>query len=93
MAYGSDLALVKKILAEAPLVSEHVDRDRAPVAVVTRFGELAIQCRVVFHAKDYTLQSRALSDVHEEVYRRFRDAGIEIPFLVRTAGPEEVHKS
>jgi small-conductance mechanosensitive channel len=92
VAYGSDLALVKRILTEAALVSDHVDRDRAPVALVTRFGELAVHCRVVFYAKDYTLQGRALSDVHEEVYRRFREAGIEIPFKEPTAGPQEAPK-
>jgi MscS family membrane protein len=93
VAYGSDLALVKRILTDAALVSEHVDRERAPVALVTRFGEMAINCRVVFYARDYTQQGRALSDVHEEVYRRFREAGIEIPFVVRPPVPEEVRKA
>jgi MscS family membrane protein len=89
VAYGTDLALVKRVLVEAALASERVDRDRPPVAVVTRFGDLVIQCRVVFWARDYTEQGLALSDVHEEVYRRFREAGIEMPLLVRRLVQEE----
>jgi small-conductance mechanosensitive channel len=74
---------VKRVLVEAALACERVDRDRQPVALVTRFGDLVIQCRLVFWARDYTEQGLALSDVHEEVYRRFREAGIEMPLLVR----------
>jgi MscS family membrane protein len=83
VAYGTDLALVKRLLVESALVSGHVDRDRAPVALVTRFGDRAVHCRLVFFAVDYTRQGLALSDVHEEAYRRFHEAGIEIPFLER----------
>jgi small-conductance mechanosensitive channel len=81
--------MVKRVLVEAALASERVDRDRQPVALVTRFGEMVIQCRLVFWARDYTEQGLALSDVHEEVYRRFREAGIEIPLLVRRVVQEE----
>jgi small-conductance mechanosensitive channel len=83
VAFGTDLATVKRVLVEAALACERVDRDRQPVALVTRFGDLVIQCRLVFWARDYTEQGLALSDVHEEVYRRFREAGIEMPLLVR----------
>ena len=89
VAYGTDLAVVKRTLVEAALASDRVDRDRQPVAVVTRFGDMVIQCRLSFWVRDYTEQGLALSDVHEEVYRRFREAGIEMPLLVRRLVQEE----
>jgi small-conductance mechanosensitive channel len=79
VAYGSDLAQVRRILADAARASEHVDRDRDPVVLVTRFGDFAIAMRVVFWAKDYREQALAASQIHEEIYRRLREAGIEIP--------------
>lgn len=93
VAYGTDLALAKRLLVESALVSEHVDRDRAPVALVVRFGDLAVHCRLVFWALDYTRQGLALSDVHEEVYRRFLEAGIEIPFRERRVVAIEAEKA
>lgn len=90
VAYGTDLAMVRRVLVQAALACERVDRDRPPVAVVTRFGDMVIQCRLVFWARDYAEQGLALSDVHEEVYRRFREAGIEMPLLVRRVVQEEV---
>jgi small-conductance mechanosensitive channel len=47
--------------------------------LVTRFGDFAIAMRVVFWAKDYREQALAASQIHEEIYRRLREAGIEIP--------------
>jgi small-conductance mechanosensitive channel len=83
VAYGSDLARVRRILTESALASDHVDREREPVAVVTRFGEFSVVLRVVFWAKDYVQQGLAASEVHEEIYRRLSEAGIEIPLSTR----------
>ena len=83
VAYGSDLARAKQVLAEAALASGYVEGERAPVVLVTRFADFAVNFLLVFWARDYVNQGRALSDVHEEVYRRLAEAGIEIPFPVR----------
>jgi small-conductance mechanosensitive channel len=84
VAYGADLERARRILVEAALASEHVDHEREPVALVTRFAEFSVVLRVVFWAADYTQQGLAVSQVHEEIYRRLRDAGIEIPLSPRT---------
>lgn len=83
VAYGTDLATAKAILAEAALAAPQVERERAPVVLVTRFGDSAVQLLLIFWARDYLERGLALSAVHEEVYRRFVEAGIEIPFPVR----------
>jgi small-conductance mechanosensitive channel len=83
VAYGSDLARVKRVLSEAAVASDYADRDRLPVVLVNRFADSFINVLLIFWVRDYTEQGLALSQVHEEIDRRFREAGIEIPFPVR----------
>ena len=90
VAYGSDLADVRRILAEAARASQYVDKDRPPVVLVTRFADFAVNLRVVFWARDYNDQGLAASEVHEQIYTRLRAAGIEIPFPVRRVLQEVV---
>jgi MscS family membrane protein len=89
--YGTDLDQVKRILTEATLASSHVLPDRSPVVLVNRLGEYAISLQVSFWARDYLDQGLARSEVHEEIYRRLKSAGIEIPLptsKVIHEGPE-----
>jgi MscS family membrane protein len=83
VAYGSDLSLVRGLLAEAALASEHADRERAPEVLVTRFTDFAVTVMLVFWVRDYTKQGLAVSQVYEEIERRFRERGVEIPLPVR----------
>ena len=83
VAYGSDLALVRRVLAEAALASEYTDRERTPVVLVTKFADFFVNVLLIFWVRDYTEQGLGLSQVHEEIDRRFREAGVEIPLPVR----------
>lgn len=83
VAYGSDLDQARRLLGEAALSSDKVDRQRPPVVLVTRFGDFAVHLLLVFWARDYAEQGLAASEVHEAVYRRFAAAGIEIPYPTR----------
>ncbi len=89
VAYGTDLAQAKRVLREAAAAAPKVDPALAPIVVVTRFAEYAVTLRVVFWARDYTEQALAASEVHEEIDRRFREAGIEIPFPTRRVIQED----
>jgi small-conductance mechanosensitive channel len=89
VAYGTDLAVVRRILKEAALSSALVDRAREPLVLVMRFADFAVSLTLIFWVKDYTEQGVARSEVHEEVYRRLREAGIEIPLPVRRIIQEE----
>ncbi len=83
VAYDADLARVKRILCESALASAHVDPERPVAALVTRFGDSAVNLLLAFQARDYLEQGLAISGVHEEVHRRLAEAGIEIPYPVR----------
>jgi small-conductance mechanosensitive channel len=83
VAYGTDLGAAKRLLIESALASSFVDPALPPLALVTQFGDFAVSLRLVFWARDYAQQGLALDDVHEQVYKRFRQAGIEIPLPVR----------
>lgn len=93
VAYGSDLGKVKRILVDSALASARVDAERPPVALVTRFGDFGVQWRLVFWARDYLEQGLATSEVHEQIYLRLAEAGIEIPYptprLISPAAPRE----
>jgi small-conductance mechanosensitive channel len=78
VAYGSDLALVRRVLAEAALASEYTDGQRQPVVLVTRFADFFVNVLLIFWVRDYTEQGLGLSQVHEEIARRFREVGIDI---------------
>jgi small-conductance mechanosensitive channel len=79
VSYGSDLALVRRILTEAALATPHTDRERAPQMLVTAFGEAGVNVLLRFWVKDYTDMGLARTDVFEEAYRRLREAGVELP--------------
>ena len=79
VAYGSDLARVREALVAAALASPHVDPQRAPVVLVTKLADFSVNFLLVFWARDYSEQGLATSEVYEEIHRRFREAGIEIP--------------
>ena len=83
VAYGTDLARARALLTASALASALTDRDRPPVALVTRFGENGVHLRLVFWPRTFGDQGAAVSEVHEEIYRRFAEAGIEIPLPVR----------
>ena len=83
VAYGTDLAVVRQVLTEAARITEHADPARAPEVLVTRFADFAVNLLLVFWVRDYAKQGLAVSQVYEEIERRFRERGIEIPFPVR----------
>jgi MscS family membrane protein len=84
VAYGTDLAFAKKLLTEAVAAAAHVETERKAEPLVVRFGEFAIQMAVIFWAKHYEQMNLAVSAVHEEIDRRFRENGITIPYPTRT---------
>lgn len=90
VAYGTDLSRAKDILRAAALASPHVDAERPVTVLVTGFGESALNLLLVFEARDYLDQGLAISTVHEEIYRRLVEAGIEIPYPVRRIVDEPV---
>ena len=79
VAYGTDLALARRLLSEAALASPHADKEREPVVFVTRFGDFAVGLQLNFWVTDYRDLNEARTDAHVEIDRRLREAGIEVP--------------
>jgi MscS family membrane protein len=83
VAFGSDIRKVKDVLRSAALRSSHVDPDREPVVLITRFAESAVNFQVMFWARDYAEQGLARSEVYEAVHDGLAAAGIAIPLPTR----------
>jgi small-conductance mechanosensitive channel len=83
VAYGTDLASAKGVLVECAFSSRYVVKERVPLVLVTRFADFSIQLLLIFWARDYAEQGLAQTEVYEEIDRRFRERGIEIPYPVR----------
>lgn len=98
VAYGSDVALVRRLCVEAARSIERVIDDPAPVCLMKGFGDFSLDFELRFWIVD---PKNGLSNVESEVYLalydRFRAHGVEIPFprrevsLIsdRPAGPED----
>ena len=90
VAYGTELALAKQVLAEAARGAAYAGAGMEPVVILTQLGETAVTLRVVLQARDYTEAHLVRSEVLETIYRRFAELGIEVPIPVRRIIQEEV---
>jgi small-conductance mechanosensitive channel len=97
VAYGSDVAEVKRRLEQALAESERVLETPAPEILFIDFGDNALLFRALFWTRvSMPLdQARAQSEVRFRVDALFREAGVEIAFPQRdvhldAAGPLEV---
>jgi small-conductance mechanosensitive channel len=83
VAYGSDLGVTKRLLAESALFVESVDQERQPLVLITSLANQAVTLLLLFWVRDYLEQLRAKSAVHEEICRRFAAGGIELAVPTR----------
>ncbi|MCK0130745.1 mechanosensitive ion channel [Flavobacteriaceae bacterium F08102] len=83
VAYGSDTALVKKILLSVANDHKAVFKNPEPVVLFEDFGDSALQFKLCFSLNDSFQARGPKSDMRFEIDRRFREAGISIPFPQR----------
>lgn len=83
VAYGSDIPLAMKIIMQVARENEHVIDDPNPSVTFESFGDnsLLLTLRCFTDVLDYRLQT--ISTLHEEINRRFNEAGIVIAFPQR----------
>lgn len=94
VAYDADLEKVVALLEDIARAQPRVLQDPPPRALVTLFADSGINIDLGFWINDPDQGSGALrSDINMEIWRRFREQGIEIPYPqreVRVLGPAVV---
>ncbi|MDD3483540.1 mechanosensitive ion channel family protein [Azovibrio restrictus] len=94
VAYDADLERVVALLEDIARAQPRVLQDPPPRALVTMFADSGINIDLGFWINDPDQGSGALrSDINMEIWRRFRQEGIEIPYPqreVRVLGPAAV---
>jgi len=90
VAYGTDPALVEKALLEVTqdALREHLEgllASPAPnVAFIPGFGDSAMSFSLNVQLRRFEDQYRVQSDLRKRIVKKFREAGITIPFPTRT---------
>lgn len=83
VAYSSDLELVKKILLEAAEEHPNVIRDGSSDMPATRlmsFKDSSISMRLSVYVDDFENNGVIAGKLREEIFRKFKENGIEIPY-------------
>jgi small-conductance mechanosensitive channel len=84
VAYGSDVNKVREALIAAGQSNPHVLPDPPPSVFLKQFGENAIDFELVVWSSEMSHRpSRFKSDLNFAIEKKFREAGIEIPFPQR----------
>jgi small-conductance mechanosensitive channel len=83
VAYGSDIALVMQTLKECALAHPGVLQSPEPRVLFRRFGDSSLDFELSAWVADLDTRGQVASDLHQDIDRRFRQAGIEIPFPQR----------
>lgn len=81
VSYDSDPEEVRDLLDGAALVHPDVIETPAPEAVLSGFGESAINFELrVWTTRQVKTPGRLMSDLHLAILRTFREKGVEIPY-------------
>lgn len=83
-AYGSDTALVKKLLQDVAKDNSSVLDYPSPIVRLTDFGESSLDFELIFFSRKFMVIEDIKSDLRFEIDKRFNENGISIPFPQRT---------
>lgn len=83
VAYGTDLAKAKQLLAEAATSLDGVLAEPAPIVRMVGFGDSSIDFEVQAFTHDFSARLDMQSDLHLRIEESLRQKGIEIPFPQR----------
>lgn len=84
VSYGSDVLQVRDILQSVSLAHRDILHDPAPETLFKAFGESSLDFEVRFWTRTQVqTPTRLMSDLYFEIFRRFKEEGIEIPFPQR----------
>lgn len=80
VAYGSDVPLVMETLMDVAKASQEVLEKPEPVVLFKQFGDSTLNFEVLVWIKRFEDNLSILSDLCQEIDRKFREADIEIAF-------------
>lgn len=83
VSYNSDPEEVRTILLEIAIDHDMVDPNSHPSVVFMGFGADSMDFEIRAILKDVNWVLSVKSDMNYQIYRRFKEAGIEIPFAQR----------
>ncbi len=83
VSYSSDVDLVEKTLVEIARQNKYVLNAPAPLVLFLNLGESSLDFKLYAWVEAHTLYYSALSSLHFEIVKKFRELDIEIPFPQR----------
>lgn len=81
--YGCDVAHVRSVLDRIAVENPYIAEHPAPRVRLRALGNSALEFELLGWIDQPVLRGRTLDSLYEEVYNRFREEGIEIPFPKR----------
>lgn len=90
VAQGSDLEKARRILIEIATAQPQVLKGPAPAVFFQEFGEFSLNLLLVVWLESFRDVLPVRDAINTELYRRFTEEGIEIPFPTRKVYTEAV---
>lgn len=86
VAYGSDIEKVEKIMLEVATAHPNVikETEKDPVVQFLKFGDSSLDFGVYVWVDNFMNKWRVAHELRKQIYDRFAQEGIEIPFPQRT---------
>lgn len=83
VAYGSDTSHARSLLLEAAGQHAEVMKDPGPVATFEGFGDSTLNLRLRCYLPNLDNRLMSITELHESIDQKFKDANIEISFPQR----------
>jgi MscS family membrane protein len=83
VAYGSDVDLVEDILIDIASNNENIRKEPEPRVRFRKFGESSLDFELLCWAIEPSLRGLSIHEINKQIYRRFKENNIAIPFPQR----------
>lgn len=83
VAYGSDIELVERAVMEILNTNPDVLKEPAPRLLFMSFGDSSLNLEIFFWIADPFLRFKVTDSINREIYKKFNEKGIKIPFPQR----------
>lgn len=82
--YDTDLDKAFQLLKEAAFENEFVLNNHPIIARLENFGDSSLDLKLIFSSDNLMRSTQILADIRKSILEKFRNAGIVIPYPVRT---------